>query len=245
MLLPYSSALPGETFSVGRHGYALRRVQTRNDWAVVRALRSATLARRGDIASEATGYGDRHDEAPNAATFLLSRDGRPLGSTRTSVALPHGGPRLPAHDAFAAELDAAAGPDAVVVEAGLTVIDPSAPDAAAALFHLFKAHMLACAVGHASWLVTAVRDVQMGFYRRMFNMEILSGAEPVPGLSYPRVLMGLRYREQAALLFKRIPILALSVGDEREFAATGAVSFGAERGRARAGRATAVRRVSL
>jgi hypothetical protein len=37
--------------------------------------------------------------------------------------------------------------------------------------------------------------------------------------------MGLRYREQAALLFRRIPLLATTAADERRFAARGHVVF--------------------
>ena len=70
-----------------------------------------------------------------------------------------------------------------------------------------------------------MRDSQIGFYRRMFNMEILSGAEKYPGIASPRVLMGLEYREQAALLFKRMPMLAVTDADERDFAASGVITF--------------------
>jgi hypothetical protein len=41
--------------------------------------------------------------------------------------------------------------------------------------------------------------------------------------------MGLEYRDQAALLFKRIPVLAVTDADETEFAASGSVSFPAVR----------------
>jgi len=73
-----------------------------------------------------------------------------------------------------------------------------------------------------------VPDTQIGFYRRMFSMRILSGAEQCPGLALPRVLMGLEFREQAALLCRRMPVLAATPQEEQEFAATGAVAFTAE-----------------
>jgi hypothetical protein len=56
-------------------------------------------------------------------------------------------------------------------------------------------------------------------------MEILSGAEKYPGIALPRVLMGLQYREQAPLLFKRIPVLAVTDADEAQFEAEGVVLF--------------------
>ena len=71
----------------------------------------------------------------------------------------------------------------------------------------------------------------------MFNMEILTGAESMPGMVLPRVLMGLRYREQSTLLFKRFPALAVSDADARRFAATGEISFQASAGRRGAARA--------
>src|SRR5437763_401434 len=122
-------------------------------------------------------------------------------------------------DVFAEDIEKWLGNEATVVEASFTVVNPvSSFDPKAALFHLFKAHMVHCAVENADWLIVAARDTQIGFYRRMFNMEILSGAEQFPGLATPRVLMGLEYRRQAALLFKRIPVLAVGEDDEREFA---------------------------
>ncbi len=106
------------------------------------------------------------------------------------------------------------------------VVDPaSRMEPKTALFHLFKAHMLQCAAENADWLVIAVRDSQIGFYRRMFNMDILSGAEEYAGLAAPRVLMGLEYRAQAPLLFKRMPMLAVTDADESDFAASGIITF--------------------
>ncbi|HUL97054.1 MAG TPA: hypothetical protein VLT89_13645 [Usitatibacter sp.] len=211
-------------------GLQLRRAASRYDWSDVRALRFAALAERGDLGPQARGeYGDEYDSALNSCVFVLAGGGEPLGSTRTSVSSPERRWALPAADAFAGPV-AALGDEATLVEASLTVIDPRAPmDAKAALFHLFKAHMLQCALENADWLVAAVRDSQIGFYRRVFNMEILSGAEAYGGLASPRVLMGLDFRAHAALLFKRIPVLAVSEDDERNFTDTGTVGFGPAR----------------
>lgn len=234
MLPPFAhapeSGSHGDGRFSGRAGYALRRVQTREDWAQVRSLRWAALSNRGDVATDRWNeHADRHDAALNATTFLLAREGRPLGSTRTSVrSAPRAWP-VPAMDAFASEIERAVGPQATVVEASLTVVEPRTVDPSGALFRLFKAQMLACALENADWLICAVRESRMGFFRRMFNMEILSGAETLPGLAFPRVLMGLRFREHAGLLFKRIPVLAVDEDDERHFEATGVVRFEAQR----------------
>jgi hypothetical protein len=208
-------------------GFAMRRISTREDWETVRALRFDALRARGEIPGDGEhSHGDGHDAALNAATFVLARNDRPVGSTRSSVSSASRRWPLPSMEVFAREIDSALGPDATVVEASLTVVDPaSAVDPKVALFHLFKAHMLHCAAENADWLVAAVRDSQMGFYRRMFNMEILTGAEMLPGMASPRVLMGLEYRGQAPLLFKRLPVLAVTDADVREFAATGEIAF--------------------
>ncbi|MGZ5048757.1 MAG: N-acyl amino acid synthase FeeM domain-containing protein [Usitatibacter sp.] len=207
-------------------GFEMRRVATREDWADVKALRFEFLRERGDIPESPDGaYGDDHDAAFNTTTFLLSRNGRLVGSTRSSVSSAQRRWPLPAGGAYASEI-AALGADATLVEASLMVVDPaSALDPKTALFHLFKAHMLQCAAENADWLIVAVRDSQIGFYRRMFNMEILSGAERYAGLSAPRVLMGLEYHAQAQLLFMRMPMLAVSDADERDFAASGVITF--------------------
>jgi hypothetical protein len=223
---PYQPT-PANASLASAPGLAMRRISTREDWESVRTLRFDALRARGEIPGDAEGsHGDGHDAALNAATFLLERNGRPVGSTRSSVSSASRRWPLPAMEVFAREIESTLGPDATVVEASLTVVDPaSALDPKIALFHLFKAHMLHCAVENADWLVAAVRDSQMGFYRRMFNMEILTGAEMLPGLASPRVLMGLEYRGQAPLLFKRLPVLAVTDTDLREFAASGEIAF--------------------
>ena len=207
-------------------GFEMRRVATREDWSDVRSLRFDALRERSEIgANDEGGYGDDYDAALNTTTFLLLRNARPIASTRASLSSARRRWALPASGTYAAEI-AALGPDATIVEASLLVVDPATQvDPKTALFHLFKAHMLQCAAENADWLVIAVRDSQIGFYRRMFNMEILSGAERYPGLASPRVLMGLEYRAQASLLFKRMPMLAVSAADERAFVASGAITF--------------------
>ena len=208
-------------------GFEMRRVIGREDWDHVRKLRYDALRSRDEVPDSPDGaYADAHDIALNAATFLLTRNARPVGSTRSSVSSANRRWALPAMDVFPREIETAVGLDSTIVEASLMAVDPAtALDPKNVLFHLFKAHMLHCAAENADWLIVAVRDSQIGFYRRMFNMEILSGAESYPGIASPRVLMGLEYREQAALLFMRIPVLAVSDADEREFASSGAVTF--------------------
>lgn len=212
--------------AVHPRGFEMRRVATREDWSDVRSLRFDALRERAEIdGNEEGGYGDSHDAALNSTTFLLLRNARPVASTRSSVSSAKRRWALPASDAYAAQI-AALGADATLVEASLMVVDPSSQiEPKTALFHLFKAHMLQCASEGADWLIVAVRDSQIGFYRRMFNMEILSGAESYAGLASPRVLMGLEYRAQAALLFKRMPMLAVTDADERDFAASGVITF--------------------
>ena len=207
-------------------GFEMRRVATREDWGDVRTLRFDALRERAEIGdNDEGGYGDDHDSALNSTTFLLSRNARPIATTRSSVSSANRRWALPAGDAYATEI-AALGADATIVEASLMAVDPaSQAEPKTVLFHLFKAHMLQCASESADWLVIAVRDSQIGFYRRMFNMEILSGAEQYAGLATPRVLMGLEYRVQAALLFKRMPMLAVTDADERDFAASGVITF--------------------
>ncbi len=208
-------------------GFAMHRVASRDDWSRVRALRYEALASRGDVAEDIErAYADPHDLALNTSTFLLTRNGRAIGSTRASLSTSSRRGALPAMDAFAGEVLSSIDLECTVVEASLTVIDPTtAMDPRTAFFHLLKAHMLLCATESADWLLAAVRDTEIGFYRRMLNMEILSGAESCPGIATPRVLMGLQYREHAALLFKRIPLLAVTLADEAEYAASGGVRF--------------------
>jgi hypothetical protein len=231
----HSTALPyaaqAASISLAQPGFEMQRVASREDWKRVKNLRYDALRSREEIPdSPERSYGDPHDSALNTMTFVLTRNARPVGTTRSSVSSARRRWALPAMDVFAREIEATVGLESTIVETSLTAIDPAtANDPRIILFHLLKAHMLHCAAETADWLIAAVRDSQIGFYRRMFNMDILSGAESYPGMTSARVLMGLEFRRHAPLLFKRIPVLAVTLEDEREFAATGAVSFREER----------------
>lgn len=200
--------------------FELRRVETREDWREVRALRQRALRSGGDLAESLDALPeDGFDTALNSATFLLTLRGRPAGSTRTSASSASRRWPLPSVESFRRPIEAAIGWDATIVEASFNVIDPALPgDSRDALFHLLRAPMRRCAVEDADWLIVAVPESQIGFHRRMFNMEILSGCEHCPRLALPRVLMGLDYRRQAPVLYRRIPALAWSEADERLFA---------------------------
>jgi hypothetical protein len=217
MFPPVASSLGAEAPAGPASDHSvLRAVASREDWAAVRALRFGALARGGDVpACAVPAYGDEHDAMAGSITYLLLDRGRAIGSTRC-IHSGAGSP-LPAIETFRAELDPGSAA-ARAVEASLTVIDAPA-DRAAAMLHLFKVHMTACAALEAEWLLAAVRETEMGFYRRVFDMEILTGALRCPGLAMPRVLMGLAWRERAAALLRRLPMLAASGSDLRRFAA--------------------------
>jgi hypothetical protein len=210
---------------IRREPVVLRPVASREDWAAVRALRFAALSRCGDIpACPLPTYGDAYDAAPGARTYMLAEGGRAIGSTRCMHSQGEGGARLPALEAFRGELDAAIAA-APIVEASLTLLD--APmDRALAHLRLFRVHMTACAALEAEWLLAAVRETEMGFYRRVFGMEILTGAARWAGLAMPRVLMGLPFRERAPALCRRLPILAPGATDVQRFRAGEALELG-------------------
>jgi hypothetical protein len=209
--------------------FKLHRAVTPEDYRRVGLIRYKVLRGRGDIAENANeSFGDWHDRAFNCQAYLLTHHGRPAGTTRSSVSSASRRWPLPSMECFSREISAAVAGDLTILEASLTAVDPAILEPRDALFHLFKAHMLRCAAEGADWLIVAVPDTQIGFYRRVFNMRILSGPEQCPGLDLPRVLMGLEFREQAALLCKRMPVLATTPDEEREFAAGGRVMFAAE-----------------
>src|SRR5205823_11428196 len=142
-------------------GFAMHRVASRDDWTRVRALRYEALAHRGDLAQEIEpSYADPHDLALNTSTFLLTRNGRAIGSTRASQSAPNRRGALPAMDAFAREVEAI-GLECTVVEASLSVVDPAtSADPRMVLFHLLKAQMLSCATQRADWLLASVRETE-------------------------------------------------------------------------------------
>lgn len=213
--------------------FQLARVASGPEWDHVLALRYRAFVLRGDIAENASQrYGDEHDPALHAMTFLLRRNGQPLGTTRTMLSAHHRRWPVPAAEVFAREIDAALGSDATFIEMGLTAVGPAPQDdPRTALFHLFKAAVVHGMLENADFVLTAVRENQIGFYGRMFNMQILSGPEQMPGLRQPRVLMGLDFRDQIRILEKRIPTLVVTPSDLETFAASGAIdaTFAARR----------------
>jgi len=202
-------------------------VATRDDWSRVRSLRYVNLLNQGDIlANPERSYQDGHDRRSEGASFLLTRDRRATGTVRATLDSPLRCGVLPSLDAFGREIRSSIGMDRTTVEASLFASDPASNlDRRVTLLHLLKGPLLICTLANADWLIIAVREDEIGFYRRMLNMEILSGAETFWGMAAPRVLMGLQYREHAALLFKRIPLLAVTDADVREYAASGFVRF--------------------
>lgn len=209
--------------------FHLSRVEGSADWGAVLALRYHALFQRGDIAENAAQrHGDEHDLALHAITFLLRRNGLPAGTTRTLLSAAHRRWPVPADAVFRREIHAALGADATYVEMGLTAVGPAPQDdPRMALFHLFKAALVHAQLENADWIVTAVRENQIGFHGRMFSMQILSGPETMPGLAHPRVLMGLDVREQLRILEKRIPSLIVTPAELETFASSGVIGTGA------------------
>lgn len=219
-------------------GPILRRAVTREDWAAVRALRFAAMVREGDLAPSALPIpADPHDAATQSASFLLVDRGRILGSTRCSHADAEAIAALPCAPAFGKEVEQRIG-GAAIVEASLTVVDRTA-ERARTLMRLFKAHTAACAALEAEWLVAAVAEGQMGFYRRVFDMQILTGATRPRGFALPRVLMGIRCRDLAAMLHRRLPFLAPTAEDLRCFSSGAELRLEGEDAGANARRARA------
>ncbi len=208
--------------------FSLGRVASAADWDEVRALRYRALLQRGDIRENPEQrFGDEHDLALHATTFLLRRNGQPTGTTRTMLSATNRRWPVPAAALFRREIEGALGPDATYIEMGLTAVGPvPLDDPRTALFHLFKASVVHGLLENADWVITAVRENQIGFYGRMFNMQILSGPEQLAGLSMPRVLMGLDFRDQMRILEKRIPTLVVTPSDLDEFLASGQIETG-------------------
>lgn len=208
--------------------YTLQLAAEALQWDQVREIRYRALRHSGDIpAAAGERFGEPWDFGPGAMTFVLARGGKAIATTRTIASSARRPAAMPALGAYREQVAAAIAPGATIVEASATVVDPGVRgDSKAALFHLFKAHMLRCVVEDADWLLMAVNVGEIGFYRRMFNMDLLSGPERYPGLEVARVLMGVDFRQNAALIAKRIPTLAVAAADAAEFAASGRVPFG-------------------
>lgn len=212
--------------SVPKPSFELHRAQSPEDWRRVGALRYKALLARQDIPENAAeAYGDFHDRAFNCQAYLLARLGRPAATTRSSLSSASRRWPLPSMECFQKELSQLIARDLTVLEVSLTAVDAMVAEPRTAVFHLFKAHLLRCAIEEVDWMLKAVPEAQIGFYRRMFNMRILSGAEVCQPLALPRVLMGLDVREERELLRKRMPMLAATPDEEREFAETGKISF--------------------
>jgi N-acyl amino acid synthase FeeM len=195
------------------------------DWDAVGDLRYRAYRQRDAILPNAEErLREPDDTAMNAMTFLLTRGGRPMGTTRTTVRTASRQWPLPGLATYRKAIESSIVAEATLVEASRTVVEPAlAADSRAILFHLMKAHVLHCALEDADWLLCAVRQPDISFYRRMLNMKTLSGFERYPGLTVQMVLMGLDVRTHMDLVAKRIPQMGVSREDQETFVATGCV----------------------
>ena len=162
-------------------------------WAALRAAPTGTTSRRFATArccSAATSprtrrnaYGDEHDLALHAMTFLLRRNGQPAATTRTMLSATNRRWPVPAAAVFQREIEEALGRRCDLHRDGAhrrrarrrrTIRAPrSSTSSRRAVVHGL--------LENADWVVTAVRENQIGFYGRMFNMQILSGPETAAG----------------------------------------------------------------
>ena len=190
--------------------FQLGRVASAADWDDV--LRAFATARSCSAATSRktrrNAYGDGHDLALHAMTFLLRRNGHPAGTTRTMLSASHRRWPVPATAVFQREIDAALGADATFIEMNLTAVGPAPQDdPRTALFHLFKAAVVHSMLENADWVITAVRDNRIGFHGRMFNMQILSGPETLAGARHRSACRwaSTSARGPMRILEKRIP----------------------------------------
>ena len=187
-------------------GFEMWRISEREEWIRVRRIRHDALRACGEIAeTPERSYRDGHDATLNSMTFGLLYNGRMIGTTRSSVSSAACRWPLPAHDSFARAIDSGLGADATIVESSLMLVDPSATPTPGPRSFTCSGRTCCIAPRRAPTGSSARCDSQAGFYRRRFNMEVLSGAQNGPVLDSPRVLMGLAYRDQAALLARRMP----------------------------------------
>src|ERR1700694_5583806 len=103
--LPYAAHLA--SISLAQPGFEMRRVASREDWKGAKSVRYDALRSREEIPdSPERSYGDPHDNGLNTMAFVLTRNARPVGTTRSSVSSARRRWALPAMDVFAREIEA-------------------------------------------------------------------------------------------------------------------------------------------
>jgi hypothetical protein len=161
--------------------------------------------------SDAEAFCDRFDETANSRLHTVKLGGRLIGSIRASIA--HGRAEyeaLPSFATYPEAVTAACGSNAVIVESNRFVIHPDHErHGLAAQMLLFRAIALNGIVEKADFILTAVAERHMPFYRRIMKFKPISAARPFFGIATPMVLMQASFAQDYAEVSRKTPLLAI------------------------------------
>ncbi len=135
---------------------------------------------------------DRYDEQPNARTYLIWYDGRPVASVRSLTwSAEYDWAPTPSVRYFEADIDQHLGSRVPLLESNRYVVAPDFTGrlSLTAQMLLFRIQTLGTIADGCAYVITAVRPRHARFYERFMNFTVISEPIEVPEVQFPIQLL--------------------------------------------------------
>lgn len=199
----------------------LERADTEQAKQKVYALRyRAYRAVEAILPNQQESFSDEYDLLPNISSYLLRKNGGiAVGSIRACMYSPQLQNRIPAFDVYYDEIKTNMGLDKVIVESTRYVVDPDfQTNTMHHSIYLFKAIFLHVALTNADYLIAAVRNKHVYFYKKLLKMVPISDSKLYPNFNFTSaVLLVANAKEAVANAIKNIPVVYPTLEEIREY----------------------------
>ena len=183
------------------------------------ALRyTAYLSQSAIEPNDQRSFSDRFDELSNSTSYLLEHPDSLIGSIRACTYSGNFGlKQIPSLDAYSADIQSEIGLDKVIVESCRFVVNPDIKKSFGPQLHLFRMILLNAFMHDAEFIITAVREKHIRFYRDLLNFSPISSVKTYPGLNAGMVLLATNFRDAYRSVTNKIPELQITDEEVQEY----------------------------
>lgn len=169
---------------------------------------------------------DEYDSSFRSTIFIVRVNDTPIASIRSVISDTSAGEETTAQSTFS-DAFVKLGISGRLIEANRFVVDPTLRNEANSLVHklAFKATVLSALIANVDWYVAAVRNSHAPFYRRQFDMHVVSEEKVYPGTNIRMVLTVADFRSAYKKFKARYPDMAVSDADVKMWHADGVVNL--------------------